>query len=357
MEELVKILKNTRQHLMNGVSYMLPVVVGGGILMAVGVMMSGQGAVPQTGFAANLWKIGSSALGLMVPVLSAYIAMSIADRPGIAPGLAGGVLSNAIGAGFLGGILSGLFAGIVCYYLKKLRLPKAIQSVKSIIVIPLISILLTGILMIYVLGTPIAGLMSALTTFLTSMNEGNKIILGLIVGAMIAFDLGGPVNKVAFSFMVATVGMGVYSYAGPCAIAIAVPPLGSGAASLILRKKFSKEEREAGIGALAMGAVGITEGAISYASADPLHMIPINMISTAIATALAYFLNVSCAAAWGGLIVLPVAGNRLGFLLSIAVGMAVHVSLCAVFKKDISGKARETAAADQSDEAVDISFE
>lgn len=355
MSELVQILKHTRQHLMNGVSYMLPVVVGGGILMAVAVMMSGQGAVPETGFTADIWQIGSSALGLMVPVLSAYIAVSIADRPGIAPGLAGGVLSNAIGAGFLGGILSGLFAGIVCYYLKKIRLPKAIQSVKSIIIIPLVSILLTGILMLLVVGTPIAGLMNVLTSFLTSMNEGNKIILGLIVGAMIAFDLGGPVNKVAFSFMVATVGMGVYTYAGPCAIAIALPSLGCGAASLVLEKKFTKEEQEAGVGAIAMGLVGLSEGAISYASADPLHIIPINMVSTAIATALAYVLNVSCAAAWGGLIVLPVAGNRIGFVISMAVGIVIHVVLCAVFKKNVSEAAAELAAADDDD--VDISFE
>jgi len=254
----------------------------------------------------------------------------------------------------LGGILSGLFAGIVCYYLKKLRLPKAIQSVKSIIIIPLVSILLTGILMLFVVGTPIAGLMNALTSFLTSMNEGNKIILGLIVGAMIAFDLGGPVNKVAFSFMVATVGMGVYSYAGPCAIAIALPPLGCGAASLVLKKKFTQEEQDAGVGAIAMGLVGISEGAISYASADPLHIIPINMVSTAIATALAYVLNVSCAAAWGGLIVLPVAGNRIGFVVSMVVGIVIHVALCAVFKKNVSEIAVEAVA---DDDDVDISFE
>jgi len=354
MNEFKGILKNTRAHLMNGVSYMLPVVVGGGILMAVAVMMAGEGAVPEVGFAAKLWEIGASALGLMVPVLSAYIAVSIADRPGIAPGLAGGVLANSIGAGFLGGILSGLFAGILVYYLKKIKLPKAIQSLKSIIIIPVVSILATGILMVYVLGTPIAGLMGVMTTFLTSMNEGNKIILGLIVGAMIAFDLGGPVNKVAFSFMVATVGMGIYSYAGPCAIAIALPPLGAGISSLILKKKFTKEEQEAGIGSIAMGAVGISEGAISYTTADPIHMIPINMVSTAIAAALAYALNVSCKAAWGGLIVLPVAGNRIGFLISMTVGIVIYVVLCAIFKKDVTDVI-ETVT-DDDDVDIDIEF-
>lgn len=355
MSELAKILKGTRTHLMNGVSYMLPVVVGGGVLMAVAVMMAGKGAAPDSGMAGSIWQIGVSALGLMVPVLSAYIAVSIADRPGIAPGLAGGVLANSIGAGFLGGIVSGLFAGIICYYLKKIKLPKAVQSLKSIIIIPIVSVLLTGILMLFVLGGPIASLMEVLTGFLTNMNEGNKIILGLIVGAMIAFDLGGPVNKVAFSFMVATISMGIYTYAGPCAIAIAVPPLGAGTASLILKNKFTAEEREAGIGSLAMGAVGISEGAISYTSADPLHMIPINMISTAISSALAYAIGVTCQAAWGGLIVLPVAGNRLGYVVCMAVGVAIYVALCAVFKKNVSEENEAFAAGEDDD--VDISFE
>ncbi|MFT4107013.1 MAG: fructose-specific PTS transporter subunit EIIC [Lacrimispora sp.] len=353
MKELTGILKNTRAHLMNGVSYMLPVVVGGGILMAVAVMLAGEGAVPETGFTAKLWQIGVSALGLMVPVLSAYIAVSIADRPGIAPGLAGGVLANAVGAGFLGGIISGLFAGILCHYLKKIPLPKAILSLKSIIIIPVVSVLLTGLMMLYVIGTPIAGLMDGMTAFLTNMSEGNKVFLGLIIGAMIAFDLGGPVNKVAFGFMVATIGMGIYSYAGPCAIAIAVPPLGAGTASLILKKKFTKEEREAGIGALAMGAVGISEGAISYTSADPLHMIPINMISSAIASAIAYAINVSSRAAWGGLIVLPVVENRIGYVISMGIGVGVYVVLCAVFKKN-AAEVTKTAA---DDDDVDISFE
>lgn len=355
MTELGRILKGTRTHLMNGVSYMLPVVVGGGVLMAVAVMMAGKGAAPEGGIAGSIWQIGVSALGLMVPVLSAYIAVSIADRPGIAPGLAGGVLANSIGAGFLGGIVSGIFAGIICYYLKKIRLPRSIQSLKSIIIIPIVSVLLTGILMLFVLGGPIASLMEVLTGFLTNMNEGNKIILGLIIGAMIAFDLGGPVNKVAFSFMVATISMGIYTYAGPCAIAIAVPPLGAGAASLILKNKFTEEEREAGIGSLAMGVVGISEGATSYTSADPLHMIPINMISAAIASALAYGIGVTCQAAWGGLIVLPVAGNRIGYIVSMAVGVGVYVALCAVFKKNVSIEQGTFAASEDDD--VDISFE
>lgn len=200
--ELIGILKNTRAHLMNGVSYMIPVVVGGGILCAISMMINGGSAsVPDSGFAAQLWTIGASGLTLMVAVFSAFIAMSIADRPGFAPGLLGGYLSSQVGAGFLGGIVTGLVAGIVCYYLKKLPLPKSVQSLKSIIIIPILGLLVTGGLMVCVLGGPLAAVNTGLTTWLTHMSDGSKVVLGIIVGCMIAFDLGGPVNKVAYSMM------------------------------------------------------------------------------------------------------------------------------------------------------------
>ena len=188
MGELQHILKDTRKHLLNGVSYMIPVVVSGGVLMAIALMIYGEGGVPEEGLTADLWKIGVAGIGMMVPVFSAYIAASIANRSGIAPGLIGGVIAAQIGAGFLGGILSGLIAGITAQYLKKIPLPAA-------------------------------------TDFLNTMSESNKIILGLIVGAMVSFDMGGPINKVAFSLMVATIGSGIYTYAGSCATAIMIPPM------------------------------------------------------------------------------------------------------------------------------------
>lgn len=367
MKELLDIFKNLRTHLMNGVSYMIPVVVGGGILMAVAVLITGEGASPVWGDGIPywLWTIGADALGLMVPVLSAYIAYSIADRPGIAPGLAGGIMALNIptgfadgavqyaSAGFLGGIITGILAGIFAQYLKKIPLPKSMQSLKSIIIIPVISILLIGIIMFGALGAPIAMLMEWLETVLKGMQDGNIMLVSALAGLMIASDLGGPVNKVAFSIlMVAFIGDGIYQFAAPVGIAICIPPIGAGVASLILKKKFSREERDAGVGAIAMGFCGITEGAISYTTADPGRMIPINMISSAIAAGLAGLLGVgkTSAAAWGGLIVTPVISNPLMYVVCILVGVVVYVGLCAVLKKDYVEKEEELGD-------VDISFE
>ena len=367
MKELVDILKNLRTHLMNGVSYMIPVVVGGGILMAVAVLITGEGASPVwgDGIAYWLWTIGADALGLMVPVLSAYIAYSIADRPGIAPGLAGGIMALNIpigfeegavvyaSAGFLGGIITGILAGIFAQYLKKIPLPKSMQSLKSIIIIPVVSILLIGIIMFGALGGPIAMFMEWLEGILKGMQDGNIMLVSALAGLMIAFDLGGPVNKVAFSIlMVAFIGDGIYQFAAPVGIAICIPPIGAGVASLILKKKFSREERDAGVGAIAMGFCGITEGAISYTTADPGRMIPINMISSAIAAGLAGLLGVgkTSAAAWGGLIVTPVISNPLMYVVCILVGVVVYVGLCAVLKKNYVEHEEEVGD-------VDISFE
>jgi fructose-specific phosphotransferase system IIC component len=363
MKELVDIFKHLRTHLMNGVSYMIPVVVGGGILMAIAVLITGEGASPVWGDGIPywLWTIGSDALGLMVPVLSAYIAYSIADRPGIAPGLAGGIMALNIpvsadetaSAGFIGGIVTGILAGIFAQYLKKIPLPKSMQSLKSIIIIPVVSILLIGIIMFGIIGGPIATFMDWMETLLQGATDGNIMLISALAGLMIAFDLGGPVNKVAYSIlMVAFVGDGIYQFAAPVGIAICIPPIGVGVASLILKKKFSKEERNAGVGAIAMGFCGITEGAISYTTADPLRMIPINMISSAIAAGLAGLLGVgkTSAAAWGGLIVTPVISSPLLYVLCILVGVVIYVALCAVIKKDYVEKEEEIGD-------VDISFE
>lgn len=352
MKELVDILKNTRQHLMNGVSHMIPVVVGGGILMALAVLFTGKGAAPETGWQGGMWTIGAYALGMMVPVLAMYISASIADRPGLAPGLVAGLISVDINAGFLGAIVGGLIAGIIAQYLKKIPLPKSMQSLKSIMIIPIISILLVGIIMLYGIGTPIASAMTGLEGWLKGLQGGSMILLGALAGLMIAFDLGGPVNKVAYSIlMVAGAADGLYHLVGPVGIAICVPPIGAGVASLIFKKKFSREERDAGVGAIAMGFCGITEGAISYTTNDPLRMIPINMISSAIAGALAGALGVGSKAAWGGLIVTPVTTKPLLYIVCILVGVAIYVALCAIFKKEYVEKEEEEV------EDVDISFE
>lgn len=362
MNELAGIFKNTRQHLMNGVSHMIPVVVSGGIIYAVATMLSmsavQQGAgVSSEGFVGVLAQIGSVGLGLMVPVLSAYIAASIADRPGIAPGLIGGQLSVNVGAGFIGGIVSGLLAGICAYYLKKLPLPKSIQSLKSIIIIPICSALIVGFVMICVIGGPCAWLLTTLNDWLTSMSGAGAILVGAITGAMICFDLGGPLNKVAYSTGAAVVGTMVVAgencaFMGPIAIAIGLPPIALGLESLIFKKKFTQEEQEAGIGAIAMGICGITEGAISYTTASPI-LLPINMISGAVAGAVAGALGVYCNAAWGGLVILPVT-SALTYLVSMAIGIAVHMALVVVLKKE---HVAEPAEADASADDLDIEFE
>jgi fructose-specific phosphotransferase system IIC component len=359
MKELVDILKHTRQHLMNGVSYMIPVVVSGGILFAIAAIISmnsvqTSASVSSEGIAGFLSNVGGVGLGLMVPVLSAFIASSIADRPGIAPGIIGGQLAVNVGAGFIGGIVTGLVAGIAAYYLKKIPLPKSIQSLKAIFIVPLLATLITGFIIVVVVGNPCASLLQFLETWLGGMTGSGAVLVGAITGAMIAFDLGGPLNKVAYSTGAALVGTtvaagGKCTFMGPIGLAICIPPIGAGLASLLLKNKFSNEERDAGIGAIAMGCCGITEGAISYTTADPVRMIPINMISCAIAGAIAGGLGVWDNAAWGGLVVLPV--TSIGkYLICTIIGVAIYVVLCAIFKKDYVEKEEEIGD-------VDISFE
>jgi fructose-specific phosphotransferase system IIC component len=333
-----------QQHLMNGVSYMIPVVVAGGILYAFATMLS-MNSVTTSGsveasnvFIDVLSQIGGVGLGLMVPVLSAYIAESYADRPGIAPGLICGQLAVNVGSGFIGGIISGILCGLVASWLKKINLPKSMQSLKSIIIVPLFTSLIVGTIVILVIGTPCAWLLDTLTAWLTSLSGASAVLVGAICGAMICFDLGGPVNKVAYSTGVAIVGTEVLAgnnctFFAPIAVAICVPPIGAGLSALLFKKKFSSEERDASVGAILMGICGITEGAISYTTTDPGRMIPINMISGTVAGAVAGALGAYCNAAWGGLVVLPVTSIPT-YLISLAAGLAVYLALAFLLKKD-----------------------
>lgn len=350
MKEFLGIFRHTRKHLMSGVSYMIPFVVAGGVLLALSVALYGQGAVPTEGTWLNdLFNIGAAGLGLMVPILSAYIAFSIADRAGIAPGAIGGVLASSIGAGFLGGIASGLIAGVLCYYLKKIKVPNTLRSVMPIFVIPIVGTFVTGGLMKWVIGAPIAGLMTSLTAWLTNMNSGNQIILGIIVGLMMAFDMGGPVNKVAYAFGVGTVSAGIYTFAGPMAVAICVPPIGMALATFLAPKKYTVEERESGKGAILMGMVGITEGAIPFAAADPIRVIPSIMTGGAVGTALAFMFGVTNKVAWGGIIVTPVVGNIFGFFISIVAGAVVTALMVNALKKNVPEKA-------EGNDDIDLDF-
>jgi fructose-specific phosphotransferase system IIC component len=235
----------------------------------------------------------------------------------------GGAIAHQTGAGFLGGIVAGLLAGFVVRLIKKLRVPAALRPVMPILVIPVVSSLAVGSLMYGVIGGPIKGVMTFLTEWLRSMSAGSGVLLALVLGAMIAFDMGGPVNKVAFFFGAAMIKEGNYAVMGACAAAICIPPLGLGLATLLGRRLWSDEDREAGLAALAMGLIGITEGAIPFAAADPVRVIPTIMAGSAVGSAIAMLGGVGDHAPHGGPIVLPVIDNRLAYVVAIAVGSAV----------------------------------
>ncbi len=335
-------LKRIRVYLMTGVSYMIPIVVIGGVLIAFSIALSGveagKGANVTNPMLVNMLNIGVAAFSMMVPVLAGFIAYAIADRPGIAPGLVGGVLAGNVKAGFLGGIIAGFIAGYIARWIKGWKVPKQLKPVMPIFVIPILTSLAVGGLMIYVIGTPISNLMTAMTDWLKAMSMGNAVVLALIMGAMIAFDMGGPVNKVAFMFGAAMISEGVFTVMGPVAVAICVPPLGMGLATLLAPNKYTETEKDAGYGALAMGMIGITEGAIPFAAGDPLKVIPSIMFGSAIGAAVAAIGKVGDHAPHGGPIVLPVVDNRLMFIIAVLVGVTVTAFVVNYLKKPVTGE-------------------
>jgi fructose-specific phosphotransferase system IIC component len=316
--------KKLRQHLLTGVSFAIPFIACGGILIACGIAF-----VPMTPTGPDfsqsptlklILDIGATAFALMLPVLAGYIAYSIAGKPGLVPGFIGGYLSGEVKAGFLGALLAGLLAGYVVQLLKRIPVSKHIRPIMPILVIPIISSLIIGIVMLKVLGIPIANLMTYASAGLKAMSAGNSVALALVLGAMIAFDMGGPVNKTAFFFGAAMIREGDFRIMGACAAAICTPPLGLGLATLIRRRLWSDEEREAGIAGLTMGMIGITEGAIPFAAADPFRVIPCIMLGSMVASVVAMLGGVGDHAPHGGPIVLPVIDHRLAYVVAILAG-------------------------------------
>lgn len=327
--------------LMNGVSHMVPFVVTGGLLLAVALSVGGQAGpdglvIPDDSFWKTIEQIGNLAFSLMVPVLSAYIAVGIADRPGLAPGFVTGLIAvngalyhSEANAGFIGGIITGILSGYVALAIRKIPVNKFVAPIWPIIVIPILTTLLVGLLFVYVIGHPVAALFEALTQALDGMSGGSVIVLGAVLGAMIAFDMGGPFNKTAFLFGGGLIAAGNAHPMGMAAAAIAVPPLAVGVATLIKRREFTKPERDAGIAALFMGCFGITEGAIPLAAARPLQVIPANVVGGAVAGALAGWWGVADNVMHGGPIV-AVLGAVEGvpwFFLALACGIAVTAGL------------------------------
>jgi len=300
--------KGVYKHLLTGVSFMLPMVVAGGLLIALSFVFGINAAEEEGSLPAALMEIGGgTAFALMIPVLAGYIAYSIADRPGIAPGMIGGMLAAEIGAGFIGGILAGFLAGYVALAVTRhVKLPSSIESLKPILIIPLIASLVTGLVMIYVVGEPVAGILSALTSFLKTMGSTNAVLLGILLGAMMCFDLGGPVNKAAYTFGVGLLASETY---GPMAAIMAagmVPAIGMGIASFAARQKFSAPEREAGKASFVLGLCFISEGAIPFAAKDPLRVIPACMLGGAVTGALSMLVGAKLMAPHGGIFVLMI---------------------------------------------------
>ncbi|WP_386078448.1 PTS fructose-like transporter subunit IIB [Vreelandella sp. F11] len=298
--------KGVYKHLLTGVSFMLPMVVAGGLLIALSFVFGIEAFEQEGTLAAALMQIGGgTAFALMIPVLAGYIAYSIADRPGIAPGMIGGMLAANIGSGFIGGILAGFLAGYVALAVTRyVKLPSSVESLKPILIIPLVASLVTGLTMIYVIGEPVAALLSALTSFLESMGSTNAVLLGILLGAMMCFDLGGPVNKAAYTFGVGLLASETY---GPMAAIMAagmVPAIGMWIASFVARNKFSAPEREAGKASFVLGLCFISEGAIPFAAKDPLRVIPACIAGGALTGALSMLVGAKLMAPHGGIFVL-----------------------------------------------------
>ena len=335
------------KHLMTGVSYMIPFVVAGGLLIAVSFAIGGinvfedanQGTLGWT-----LFQIGAKAgFTLMVPILAGFIAYSIADRPGIAPGMIGGMIASTIGSGFLGGIAAGFIAGYVVKWLSDyIRLPRTLDGLKPVLILPLLGTVIVGLLMYYVVGTPVATALAAITDWLKGMQGSSAIFLGLLLGAMMAFDMGGPVNKSAYAFATGLIVSQVYAPMAAVMAAGMTPPLGLALATVLFKNRFSLDEREAGGATAVLGISFITEGAIPYAAKDPLRVIPALMLGSAVAGAIAMVFGCELRVPHGGVFVLPIPNavtNLMPYLAAIVVGTLVTTTALFFLKRPIEAKA------------------
>ncbi len=340
-----------RRWLMTGVSYMIPFVVAGGILIALAFAFGDTVEVPNSNVyedfsvIALLFEIGSLAFSMLVPILAGFIAYAMADRPGIAPGIVGGLIANEIGAGFLGGLAAGLLAGATIMLLKKIKLPGGFGRLMPILVYPIIGCLVVGSLMILVIGAPIATATVGLQNWLQGLSGSNAVILGVILGSMMAFDMGGPINKTAYAFAIAGLEGGAF---GPMAAVMAagmVPPLAIALATVVRPGFFTQQERRAGQANWVMGASFITEGAIPFAASDPLRVIPSMVVGSATAGALSLLFGATLRAPHGGLFVIGVIGNWPLYLLAIAIGTLVSAITFIALKQFTGGSDEKVAEA------------
>lgn len=331
------------KHLMSGVSNMLPFVVGGGILIAFSFMFGINASNPNDPSYNYIAKLlndigGGNAFFLMVPVMAAFIGMSIADRPGFAPAMVGGLISLNSGGGFLGGLIGGFLGGYIALLLKKAfsKLPESLEGIKPVLLYPLFGIFITGAIMYLFIVDPIAWINASLSDFLKNLGTGNLILLGAVLGGMMSTDMGGPINKAAFTFGIAMIASGDY---GPHAAVMAggmTPPLGIALATTIFRNKFTKDERDAGKTCYVMGLSFITEGAIPFAASDPIRVIPSCIIGAMISGGLSMAFNIELRAPHGGLFVLPIVNHPLMYLLTIVIGSVITALILGFIKKPIN---------------------
>lgn len=334
--------KGFYKHLMSGVSNMLPFVVGGGILIALSFMFGIKAVDPSDPSFNPLAKLlsdigGGNAFFLMVPVMAGFIGMSIADRPGFAPAMVAGLISANNGAGFLGALIGGFLGGYSIVFLKKVfeKLPQGLEGLKPVLLYPVFGIFITGALMYKVILSPVVALNTGMTSFLNGLGTGNLILLGIIVAGMMAVDMGGPINKAAFTFGIAMISAGNYYPHAAVMAGGMVPPLGIAIATTIFKNKFTKDEREAGKTCYVMGASFITEGAIPFAAADPARVLPACIIGSSIAGGLSMFFGAQLPAPHGGIFVIPVVTNPIMYLVSIVVGSLVTAIILGYIKKPI----------------------
>ena len=331
--------------LMNGVSHMLPFVVGGGILIAIAFLIDGicvdmntLDIVERANFgtitplAAWFKNLGGIAFGFMLPVLAGYIAMAIGDRPALALGFVGGLMAANGKSGFLGALVIGFVAGYTIILLRKIcdKLPQALEKIAPVLIYPLVGMLLIGVITLFVVEPVMGGINMALNNGLTSMGGTSKVILGMILGVMMAIDMGGPFNKASYVFGTAAIAAGNYDIMAAVMIGGMIPPCAIAIATLLFKKKFTKEEREAGPTNIIMGLAFITEGAIPYAASDPIHVLPSCIIGSAVAGALSMAFGCTLMAPHGGIFVFPVVGNALMYVLALVVGTAV-LPYCLVY--------------------------
>jgi PTS system fructose-specific IIC component len=344
--------ETVRRWLMTGVSYMIPFVVGGGILIALAFVIGGAVQVTEvqiiqdgqiqfpgdvdasfrTWLGAVLLTIGGLAFSMLVPILAGFIAYAMADRPGIVPGLVGGLVAREVGAGFLGGLIAGLFAGWLVNQLKKTPIRGTLQRMMPILVYPIIGTLIVGVVMLLVVGEPVAAANEALADWLNGLSGTNEILLGIIIGGMMAFDMGGPVNKVAYSFGLLSIDAGNFQIMAAVMAAGMTPPLGMALATVLRPRLYNESEKRAGEAGWIMGASFITEGAIPFAAADPLRVIPSLMVGSAAAGVLSFVFNATLRAPHGGIWVVGLIGNWALYILAIVIGAVITALLVNVLK-------------------------